>query len=186
MRLIPFTAVRAASLVSLSVLGLSATGAFAASQGTPGDTSSGTTTVTASVPPLIRIFNLADINLGTYNPSDNDNSNEGLSGSTDVCVLMNNSTTYNVIVSSDTAAFQLDSASASDSIAFTAEFNGSPLTYNTALAGNTPDSASSLAVSNCDSGDADEFVITIDETVLEDALAANDYTATLTLLVAED
>lgn len=185
-RLTHFTAVRAASLVSLSVLGLSATGAFAASQGNPGNASSGSTTVTATVPPLIRIFNLADIDLGTYTPSDNDNSNEGLSGSTDVCVLMNNGTTYNVIVSSNTAAFQLDSSTVSDSIAFTAEFNGSPLTYNTALAGNTPDSASSLAVSNCDSGDADELVITIDETVLEDALAANDYTATLTLLVAED
>lgn len=178
-----FTLARATSLVSLSVVGF---GAFAATQGTPGDTSSGDVVVSATVPPLVRIFNLADIDLGTYNPGDNIADNDDLTGATDVCVLMNNGTTFNITVSSSTGDFQLDSASASDSIAFTAAFNGAPLTYNTASAGFAPDSATSLAVANCDSGDADEFEITVDETVLEDALAANDYTATLTLLVAED
>lgn len=162
------------------------TAALAATQGNPGNTSSGTTVVNADVPALIRIFNLADIDLGTYNPSNNVNNDEGLSGETDVCVLMNNGTTYNVTVTADTGAFQLDSATASDSVAFTATYNGSPLAYNTALANQTPDSAQSLGVSNCDDADADELVISIDETVLEDALAADDYTATLTLLVAED
>ncbi len=160
--------------------------ALAATQGKPGDTSTGTTVVNADVPALIRIFNLADIDLGTYNPTNNVDNDEGLSGSTDVCVLMNNGTTYNVTVTADTGAFQLDSATASDSVAFTATYNGAALTYSTALANQTPDSAQSLGVSNCDDADANELVINIDETVLEDALAADDYTATLTLLVAED
>ena len=153
--------------------------AEAASDGTLGATSSGQSTVTLTVADRVQISNVADIALGAYAGSGN------LVGQAGYCVYRNGGDNYSVTLTTGDGSFQVTSATASESIAFTAKLDddsdasdGAAATYNTAVTGLVGSSATDCGGSNNGSVE-----VTFAQAAMQAASSASDYTATMTILV---
>lgn len=163
---------------------LVATPAFAATQGTLGATSTGSLTITASVPSRARITGLSDVAFTNQDPA------TAASDAQNVCVWSNTATkAYTVTASgSGTAnAFTLTNGSSTVpySVAWASSINqtsGSALTSGTASASLT----SSATHQTCASGPtaSASLIVGIATTDLGNMSAGSNYTGTLTLLVA--
>lgn len=154
--------------------------AFAASDGTLGASSSGTTDLTLEIADRVQITSVEDIALGAWSGSGN------MVGTTQFCVYRSGGDNYAVTLTADTGAFQVDSATTLDSIAFSAKVDddldasdGEALTYNTQSAVALVGSSSFT----CGGADNAELQVTFAEAALQAASTANDYQATVTILV---
>lgn len=156
--------------------------AGAASDGTIGGTSSGSLLVSLTVPQLVRISSLDDIDLGTFSGAGD------VTGRDDVCVW---STTrgYRVTASgSGTAgAFQLTGASPTDVIPYQVQWaDAAGETSGAALSTGAALNAQSAATSSptCGGGSAlnASVIVVIAETDMT-AATASAYSGTLSLLV---
>ena len=154
--------------------------AFGASDGTLGATSSGTSDITLEIADRVQITSVEDITLGAWGGSGD------MVGTTEFCVYRSGGDDYAVTLTADTGAFQVGSVTTLDNIAFSVRVDddldasdGESLSYNTqsavALAG-----SSSLT---CGGGDNAEVEVTFAEAALQAASTANDYQATITILV---
>ena len=155
--------------------------AMAASDGTLGATSTGTSLVSLTINDRVQISSVADIPLGAYIGTGT------MTGQSTYCVHRNGGGNYQLTLTADTGAFQVDSASAVASIPFAvavdddldASAGGETLTYNTA-------SAVALVGSNsvtCGGADNAAMYVSFAEVDLQAAPPAADYQATVTLLV---
>ncbi len=157
-------------------MGLSA-GAMAATQGTVGATSQGDLLIEVTVPALIRITDLADINLGTYNGDGVDRT-----GTSPACVRRNNAGTYGIVATSANGSFTMvPDGAAATTVAYTVSWGGAPLTYNTNLPAQVADSATLGACAPV----AGKLSVTAAATAL-DAAEPDRYTDTLILTVTPE
>lgn len=163
------------------VAGIAAAGqAMAASQGSLGADSTGTTDISLEVVDRVQITNMKDIALGTYSGAG------ALVNNTSFCVYRNGGDDYALTLTADTAAFEIASATTTDSIAFTARVdgdtdasNGQAVVYNTQTG--TPMAGSSST--NCGGSDNASLEVTFAEADLQAASSAADYQATVTVYV---
>lgn len=161
---------------------LFAANAMAATDGTLGDASkgsTGTSVVSLSVADFVQISGLSDIALGTWSGSGN------LVGSTSYCVYRSGGDNYSVKATTDNGAFAVTSATTGDSIPFSAQVSdtvnnvSAALTYNTATAAALKGSTSL----NCGGKSNGQLQVTFAPSDLQKASTATDYQATVTLLV---
>jgi len=111
--------------------------ARAAKQGSPGTSSTGTATITVTIPPQYQISGMQDLPLGTYGGTG------GLSGNTDICVFSNGDGGYQVRIYDDStmspSGFSVQNPQATASIPYEVKWNdrtgtsgNSPVSYNAA------------------------------------------------------
>ncbi|MDB5674477.1 MAG: hypothetical protein JWM65_1459 [Sphingomonas bacterium] len=173
-----------ALLGSAAVASFCATGADAATQGSLGATSTGTVTITATVPNRAQITGLSDISFTNADPT------TSASSAQNSCVWSNTATKgYSITASgSGTAgAFTLTSGALAPvpySVQWAAssgQTSGTALATGTALTGLT----STATRPTCSSGPAtsSSLVVAIAASDLQDMVASASYTGTLTLLV---
>jgi hypothetical protein len=165
-------------IAATTLAGLSGA-ALAASDGTLGATSTGTSDVSLTINDRVQISSVADIALGAYGGSGS------LTGSSAFCVYRNGGDDYTLTLTADTGSFAVDSVTTGDSIAFAAKVDddtdasdGLAAVYNTASA-NLTGSAST----NCGGSDNASLYVSFAEADLQAVSSANDYQATVTLLV---
>ena len=159
---------------------LSAGQAMAASDGTLGADSTGTSVVSLAIADRVRISSVEDIVLGAWSGSG------ALVGASEFCVYRSGGDNYRLTLTADTGAFQVDSATTGDSIAFTARVDddtdasdGEAMTYNTASAVALTGSISMT----CGGSDNAELQVSFAEAALQAASSGNDYQATVTVYV---
>jgi hypothetical protein len=168
----------------LACSGLMVPGAAqAATQGTAGATSTGSVTVTATVPGRVQISGLTDVAFGTVDPTSPASSAEN------VCVWSNTSGKgYSVTASGDGASNAFTLSDGTNSLPYSVEWAGSSgqtsgtaLTSGAALAG-----LSSTATNpTCSAGPAATASLIVKMTAANlQAAVASAYTGTLTLVVA--
>ena len=173
-----------ALLGSVAVASFCAASADAATQGSLGATSTGTVTITATVPNRAQITGLSDISFTNADPTTTATSAQSN------CVWSNTATKgYSITASgSGTAgAFTLTSGALAPvpySVQWAAtsgQTSGSALATGTALTGLT----STATRPTCNAGPAtsSSLVVSIAATDLQDMVASASYTGTLTLLV---
>ena len=174
---------RLALLGAAVVSGLGAGPAFAASNGTVGATSTGTVTISASVPSRARITGLGDVNFTNQDPA------TAASNAQNVCVWSNTATqgyTSTATGSGGASAFTLSNGSGTvpysvEWAAISGQTTGSALTTGTASA-----SLTSTAVNHsCSSAPATtaSLIVNISTDDLGTMSAGSSYTGTLTLVV---
>jgi hypothetical protein len=158
--------------------------ALAATQGTLGSTSTGTSLISLTIPTLYKITDVADIALGTYSGSGT------MSGNDDLCVYSTGSTSYHVQMTDDAtntpANFAVDNAGHTVSIPMAVKWNSttgtagnSAVTYNTAFAGtNANTSAADCSVG----GKSANVQVNFIQADLQAAPAAP-YSTTLTMII---
>jgi hypothetical protein len=154
--------------------------AMAATDGTLGADSTGTSNISLTIADRVQISSVADIALGAWSGSGN------LSGSTNFCVYRSGGDNYQLTLTADTGAFQVASATTGDNIAFTAQVDddldasdGETMSYNTATTAALIGSASVT----CGGADNAQLLVTFAQTDLQAASTANDYQATVTIYV---
>lgn len=162
------------------VAALSAGQTFAATNGALASSSSGTTDVSLEIANRVQLSSVENLPLGAWGGSGN------LTGGTDFCVYRSGGDNYKLTLTADTGAFQVTSSTTSDNIPFSAfvdddsdATDGEELTYNTA-------SAVPLVGSNaydCSGTDNAELFVSFAEDDLRTASTANNYKATVTILV---
>ncbi len=147
--------------------------------GTLGDTSSDNSVVTLEIADKVQITNVDNISLGAYSGTG------ALTGETEYCVHRNGGDNYTVKLTTNTGAFQVTSATTSENINFamkvdgdTDASDGEALTYNTASSG-----MAGSATTNCGGGDNGALEVSFAQADLLAVSSANDYTATVTILV---
>lgn len=180
------------STVSVRIIALATAGAMllahgvamAATQGTLGATSTGSITITASVPNRTQITGLTDINFTNADPS------TAATSSQNDCVWSNTATKgYSIKAtgSGTSGAFTLASGALTP-VPYSVQWSqssgqtsGTSLTAGTALAGQV----STATTPTCSSGPSttSSLVVSIGSTDLQNMVAATSYTGTLTLLV---
>jgi hypothetical protein len=177
-------AIALVATTGLVASGLTIEKAMAATDGTLGATSTGTSAVSLTISPLYKISGIADIALGSYSGTG------ALTGNDDVCVYSNGGTTYHVKVTDDTAlssaSFAVEDATHTFQIPMTVKWNSATGTtgnaavaYNTQLAGTGANTTSS----DCSvGGNSANLQVNLDATALQAAPAAA-YSSTLTLLI---
>lgn len=168
----------AKGLVTGGIAALLASGAYAAVDGVPGFSSTGTLDISITVDDEVRISNLGDILLGTFAGTD-------ATGSSAACIYRNSATTYQITASGDGTANAFTLSDGTGTVPYS-------VTYADASA--TPVSvASGIALTGQDGADTDvDCAVTgnnasIGVTVSAAdaaALPAGNYTGTLTLVVA--
>lgn len=147
--------------------------------GSLGATSSDTSLVTLEIADKVQITEVDNIPLGAY-------SGTGvLSGETEYCVHRNGGDDYNLKLTTDTGSFKVSSATTSEDIDFSVMVDdsataadGEAMTYNTAsgaLAGS--------AEVDCGGNDNGALEVTFAQEDLLAVSSANDYKATITILV---
>ena len=175
-----FTRIALAASLAVATAGL----ANAATQGTLGATSTGSITITATVPNRAQITALTDVTFSNADP------NSAATNAQNVCVWSNTATKgYSITATgSGTAnAFTLASgilAVVPYSVQWSqtsGQSSGTALTAGTALTGQI----STATKPTCNSGPATSasLVVTIAATDLQSMVAAASYTGTLTLLI---
>ena len=172
----------AATLAALSAGGT----AQASTQGSLGTTSTGSVSISASVPSRVRISGLSDVAFTNVDPS------ADVSNAQNVCVWSNTSTQgYRLTASGSGASNAFTLANSALTVPYTVEWNGSSgqtsgtaLTTGSALTGLT----SSATNSNCASGPSASasLIVKIGAASLQTMNASTSYTGTLTLLVAPE
>ena len=169
------------------LLAVTASGAAqAATQGSLGATSTGSVSISASVPSRVRISGLSDVAFTNVDPSLN------AANAQNVCVWSNTSTNgYQVTASGSGAANAFTLANAAQTVPYTVEWSassgqtsGTALASGTALTGLT----STATNQNCASGPSASasLIVRIASSALQTMPAAVSYTGTLTLLVAPE
>lgn len=178
-RLTHFTAVRAASLVSLSLI---AFGAQAATDGTPGATSTGTTDISATSPNLARISNMDDISLGSWDGTTD------LAETEDVCVWSNTGA-YQITAEGDGAGNAFTLANGANTVAYTVQWDDAATgsASGTALTSGTPLTTQSTSATSttCGAGANSSLIVGVASSEFE-SVPAGTYTGTLTLVVAPE
>lgn len=159
-------------ILALSIALAAASGSVtAATQGTVGATSAGDLNIQVVVPSLIRITDLADIDLGSYNGDGVD-----LTGSSPACVRRNSAGNYGIVATSSNGSFALGG-----SVAYDVSWGGTGLAYNTSLGGQVADSGTLGACTPA----AGKLSVTVAGSAL-DAAAPGTYTDTLILTVTPE
>ncbi len=177
-----------AMAVSLLVV-VSAGNAFAASDGTLGATSSGSTNVSLTVPELIRVSGIDNLTLNPYSSGDVDLT-------TDVCIYTNDEDgQYDVTISGDggpnqAASFQIGDAATTDDMTYTAAWNdvsGTNTNETAVTHGNelTVQTGANTTSQTCSGGSSARLHINITEAEVL-AQAAGTYIGTITILVEPD
>jgi hypothetical protein len=154
--------------------------AGAATQGTLGATSTGTSDISLTIPEQFRISNLQDVSFGTWNGGD-------LSSHQNTCIYHNGDGSYSITATSSTGSFALQKGS--DFIPFEVYFNNAPtpsggtnLPYNSA----TPTTGGNTTSSDCSTGGLSANIrVRIAEANLQ-AANAGAYNATLSLIIQAD
>lgn len=167
-----------------SLVGVLAAGqASAATQGTLGATSTGSVTITASVPSRARITGLSDVNFLNQDPG------AAASDAQDVCVWSNTATrAYTITATGSGTANAFTLTNGSNTVPYSVEWASSTgQTSGTALATGTASASltSTATHQTCTSGPAASasLVVGIGTTDLGTMDAGSNYTGTLTLLV---
>lgn len=162
---------------------IAAGGAFAATQGSLGLSSTGSVDITLSIPDSVRIQNLVDIPLGQ---ADGVNA---LSGSSPACVFRNGASgNYQITASGSGAANAFTLASGGNTIAYTATYDdgsgASALTTGVALTGQT---GADNASQDCSTGANNNGTIAVSvSAAAQNGAAVGNYSGTLTLTVAAE
>lgn len=154
--------------------------AFAADQGTLGATSTGKSVVSLSINDQVQITGVDDIALGAF-----DGTND-LTGSTEFCVYRSGAGDYQMTVSAEgKTAFEVASATTGDTIAFSTKVDGDNDASNGATIAHGGTSAAYTGSAALDCGAADNAAMEVNFAAadLRAAGAANDYTATVVILV---
>lgn len=160
--------------------------AQAATQGSLGATSTGSVSLSASIPSRVRISGLSDVAFTNVDPS------VDAANAQNVCVWSNTGTRgYRVTATGSGAANAFTLANAALSVPYTVEWSGtSGQTAGTSLAAGTALTGltSTATNSNCASGPAASasLIVKIAAADLQGMSAATNYTGTLTLLVAPE
>lgn len=162
----------------LTATTLSAGNAMAATQGSLGSTSTGSATVSLTIPPVFEISGLSDLALGSY-------SGAAMAGNEDVCVYQNGGGAYHVLATSSTGSFQV-SDGASHTIPMDVRWNNkigtsgnTSLVYNTA----TAETGANITSADCSSGGKSaDLQVNFTLAALQVAPAAT-YDATLTVVI---
>jgi hypothetical protein len=171
-----------ASLAALA----NASAAGAATQGSQGSTSTGSLSVSVSIPNRVQISGLTDVAFTNQDPS------VAALNAQNVCVWSNTSTRgYNIDASGSGAAGAFTLANGALTVPYSVEWaassgatSGTALTAGTALTGLT----STAANATCSSGPAStaSLIVGISTADLQSMQAATSYTGTLTLVVAPE
>jgi hypothetical protein len=167
-----------------AVLVVACSVARAATQGSQGSTSTGSITITASVPARAQITNLTDV---TFSPTD---LTVAASNAQNVCVWSNTATKQYTVTASGSgtaSAFTLASGVLTP-VPYTVQWNQtSGQTSGTGLTTGTASSAytSTATTPTCASGPSTtaSLIVTISATNLQAMQASASYTGTLTLLI---
>lgn len=168
-------------LTILAVL-LSPGTAFGATDGSLGATSTGSSTVTVTVPNLIRITGISDIALGSFSGSG------AMTGFDDVCIYTNLAAgTYQVTATGSGTSSAFTLASGGNTLAYSAYWNDTSGTNTgeaqlTATTPLTTQSGANTSSETCSGGTNARFRVLIAEAALL-AAQAGSYTGTLTLAV---
>lgn len=180
-----FSRLAGASLASLALFGATGT-ATASTQGSLGTTSTGSVSISASVPSRVRISGLSDVAFTNVDPS------VDASNAQNVCVWSNTSTRgYRLTATGSGTDNAFTLANAALTVPYTVEWSGSSgqtsgtaLSSGTALTGLT----STATNANCASGPAASasLIVKIGSASLQTMDASTSYTGTLTLLVAPE
>ena len=159
--------------------------AAAATDGTLGSTSSGSVSLSATVPGRVQISGLNDVAFGTVDPT------AAASDAQNVCVWSNTSGRgYNITATGSGASNAFTLTDGTDALAYavewadsTGQLSGTALTAGSALTG-----LSSAAVNpTCSSGPATTASLIVRMTAADlQAAVASTYTGTLTLVVAPE
>lgn len=160
--------------------------AQAATQGSLGSTSTGSVSISASVPSRVRISGLSDVALTNVDPS------VDASNAQNVCVWSNTSTKgYNITATGSGAGNAFTLANAALTVPYTVEWSGSSgqtagtaLTSGTALTGLT----STATNSSCASGPSASasLIVKLASPDLQTMQPLTNYTGTLTMVVAPE
>ena len=163
-------------VAALTLSGISFT-ASAATDGTLGTTSTGTSDVILVKENAVQITDVGDLDLGLASSLDAD-----VSASDDVCVF-NSTAAYTVNISSDNGAFEL--ISGTDTIDYEVSWAttgaAAPVSYNTDVTGNLGDRTSPT----CGGGTNATFEVTVAAADFNAALPGT-YEDTLTLLITPE
>ena len=172
----------AKSIALASLVAASGT-ALAATDGTLGATSTGTTDITMQVDDAVMITGLEDMPLGAYTGT------AALTGATAFCVYRNGTGNYDVTLTSansTTTAFQAVNVDG-DVVPYTVIYNDAPIPVGgTALASGVISPAPFVgngASRTCGGADNASLQVTFAQTVL-DAAPTGSYSDTLTVLIA--
>jgi hypothetical protein len=174
---------RVAMAGAFAIAAMSAGAAQAATQGTLGATSTGTVTITASVPNRARITGLADVSFLNQDPT------VAASGAQNVCVWSNTATKrYTVTATGDGTSNAFTLANGALTVPYSVQWNAtSGQTSGTALATGTASAALTSAATHqtCASGPtaSASLIVGIATTDLGAMQAATTYTGVLTLVV---
>jgi hypothetical protein len=176
---------RLGQLAGMTML-LSSGGAFAATQGTLGSTSTGSISIGASVPNRVQLSGLSDVAFTNQDPT------VAASNAQNVCVWSNSSTRgYNVTASGSGAASAFTLSNGVVTVPYSvqwagssAQTSGSALTAGSALTGLT----STATNPTCSAGPSSSasLIVSISAASLQGMQAATNYTGTLTLVVAPE
>ncbi len=176
-------AVKASLIGAMTVAALSSGAAQAATQGTLGATSTGSITITASVPNRARITGLTDVAFTNQDPSTT------ASSAQNACVWSNTATKgYTVTATGSGTASAFTLANGALTVPYSVQWNaltgqtsGTALTTGTASAGLVSTATQQI----CSSGPAttSSLIVGISTTDLGGMQAATTYTGTLTLVV---
>lgn len=171
----------------VAMLGATLAGpAHAATQGSLGSTSTGSVSISASIPSRVRISGLSDVAFTNVDPSID------ASDAQNVCVWSNTVTKgYRITATGSGAANAFTLASGGMTVPYAVEWSGtSGQSSGTALSTGTPLTGltSTATNSNCASGPASSasLIVKIGSADLQSMAASTSYTGTLTLLVAPE
>lgn len=172
-----FTKILAALLASTI-----ATSTFAATQGGVGDTSTGTATISSSVNGKVRITNLNDIDLGTWDGVN------AQTGSDDVCVW-STTRSYEIVATGtgNNGAFAIQ-GSDDNELAYSVTWSndgiaqGAALTAGQTLSNQDTNARSAVCAANGDK--LAELTVTIASAELQANAIADNYSGVLTLTVS--
>jgi hypothetical protein len=163
-----------------TLIGGIASSALAATDGSLGVNSTGSSDITLEIADRVQISDVENVGLGAWAGSGN------MVASTDFCVYRSGGDDYKLTLTTDEGAFSVRSATTTDSIAFSVKVDddlnasdGESMTYNSA-------SAVALAGSSsltCSGSDNAQLEVTFAEAALQAASTANDYDATMTIFV---
>lgn len=155
-------------------------------QGTVGSTSTGSVTITASVPGQVRISGLSDVSLTGVTPL------ADVSQAQDVCVWSNTSgRKYNVQANGSGSGGAFTLSDGSNTYPYSVSWNATAgQTSGTALTANTPLTSLASAATNpdCSAGASKSatLLVAVAQSTLETMSAGANATGTLTLVVAPE
>ena len=174
--------VKRSALLAVCAMQISGAAA-AATQGTLGSTSTGSVSISATVPGRVQISGLSDVAFGTVDPA------SAASDAQDVCVWSNTSTRgYTLTATGSGASSAFTLSDGTNALAYGVEWaassgqtSGTALTAGTALGSLT----STATNSTCSAGPAASasLIVKMGAADLQAAVAGS-YTGTLTLVVA--